>query len=129
MNKRQSIMFAYQDCARAIYQSWGVIGLGLAAFALSSFTPTKRFGYLMLTMLTASSIGNLVLLPAILASPLSYFFWRGGERIRAKREHQSQPEAPPAREPVLHHEPAVVGAPHFGGASGHGPSRPSVRGD
>lgn len=76
MTKSQAIMFAYSDCARAIYQSWGVIGLGLFSFALSSFSPTQRFGYLMFTMLTASSIGNLVLLPSLLASPLGRFFWR-----------------------------------------------------
>lgn len=78
MSKSEAIMFAYEDCARAIYQSWGVIGLGLAAFALSTFTPTQRFGYLMFTMLTVSSIGNLVLLPALLASPLARRFWKNG---------------------------------------------------
>lgn len=76
MSRSEAIMFAYEDCARAIYQSWGVIGLGLAAFALSTFTPTQRFGYLMFTMLTVSSIGNLVLLPALLASPLARRFWK-----------------------------------------------------
>lgn len=77
MTKEQSIMFAYEDCARAIYQSWAVIGLGLFSFAFSSFTPTQRFGTMMLTMLTASSIGNLVMLPSLLAGPLGRFFWLG----------------------------------------------------
>ncbi|MHB8900327.1 MAG: efflux RND transporter permease subunit, partial [Thermoguttaceae bacterium] len=62
MSRGRSIMFAYGDCARAIYQSWGVIGLGLSAFMFSGFTPTQRFGALMLAMLTVSSVGNLVLL-------------------------------------------------------------------
>jgi predicted RND superfamily exporter protein len=81
MNHADSIMFAYGDCARAIYQSWGVIGLGLASFALSSFIPTQRFGVLMFVMLTVSSIGNLVLLPALLAGPAGWFFWRKGEKL------------------------------------------------
>lgn len=80
MDRRGAIMFAYEDCARAIYQSWAVIGLGLFAFAMSSFVPTQRFGYLMLAMLTASAVGNLVLLPAMLAGPLGYFFWRRPEK-------------------------------------------------
>jgi predicted RND superfamily exporter protein len=87
MTRPQAIMFAYQDCARAIYQSWGVIGLGLFSFALSSFTPTQRFGYLMFTMLTASSIGNLVLLPALLAGPAGNFFWNSGQRRLAAEPH------------------------------------------
>ena len=95
MNRREAIMFAYEDCARAIYQSWGVIGLGLSAFAFSSFTPTKRFGILMLAMLTASSFSNLVLLPALLASPLSHFFWKGGQKALRKQKPGGHPPEPP----------------------------------
>ena len=31
LNRHQSIMLAYHGCARAMYQSWGVIGIGLAS--------------------------------------------------------------------------------------------------
>jgi predicted RND superfamily exporter protein len=79
MNRANSILFAYADCAQPIYQSWAVIGLGLSAFALSAFTPTRRFGILMLTMLSISSIGNLVFLPALLAGPAGRWFWRTQE--------------------------------------------------
>ena len=44
-------------------------GLGLSVFALSSFTPTQRFGVLMLTLLAAALLGDLLFLPAILSSP------------------------------------------------------------
>lgn len=106
LDRKQSIMFAYQDCARAIYQSWGVIGLGLFAFALSSFTPTQRFGYLMFIMLTLSSIGNLVLMPALLAGPLGHLFWKRCEKDSRKAEQgapaQDSLEAQDApAEPVL----------------------------
>ena len=96
MSKSEAIMFAYQDCARAIYQSWGVIGLGLAAFSLSTFTPTQRFGYLMFTMLTVSSIGNLVLLPALLAGPLGRWFWGYG-----KKHAEGETTEAPAAEQVV----------------------------
>ncbi|RMG02889.1 MAG: hypothetical protein D6741_03045, partial [Planctomycetota bacterium] len=89
MTRYGSIMFAYEDCARAIYQSWGVIGLGLSAFALSSFSPTQRFGVLMFVMLTASSFGNLVLLPALLASSLGYFFWKGADKVVARQKEKA----------------------------------------
>jgi hypothetical protein len=127
MNRREAIMFAYEDCARAIYQSWGVIGLGLSAFAFSSFTPTKRFGILMLAMLTASSFSNLVFLPALLASPLAHFFWKGGEKALRKQKQGGQPaETPkphfaaptPEMQPIgesafPQKEEKFLGGPHF----------------
>jgi predicted RND superfamily exporter protein len=76
LNRGDAIMEAYEGCARAMYQSWGVIGLGLAVFALSPFTPTQRFGYLMCTLLTAALFGNLLLLPALLAGPFGKIFGR-----------------------------------------------------
>jgi predicted RND superfamily exporter protein len=84
MTRHGAIMHAYEDCARAMYQSWAVLGLGLAVFALSSFVPTQRFGALMFFLLTAALIGNLFLLPAILAGPISHFFCR-----RAIRQAQA----------------------------------------
>ena len=65
-----SVMLAYEGCGRAMVQSWAVIGLGLAAFALSTFIPTFRFGALMIALLTVGLAGNLLFLPALLAGPL-----------------------------------------------------------
>jgi predicted RND superfamily exporter protein len=66
----QATLVAYDTCGRAIVQSWGIIGIGLAAFALSTFVPTFRFGLLMLLLLTAGMLGNLFFLPSLLTSPL-----------------------------------------------------------
>lgn len=74
MSRKEAVMLAYKGCARAMYQSWGVIGLGLSVFALSPFTPTQRFGLMMLTLLTAALPGNLLLLPSLLVGPLGRFF-------------------------------------------------------
>ncbi len=104
MDRRGAIMFAYEDCARAIYQSWAVIGLGLFAFAFSSFVPTQRFGYLMLAMLTASAVGNLVFLPSLLAGPLGHLFWRGPQKPAEDHPVPAPHTAKPAKSawPNLH---------------------------
>jgi len=107
MTRSQAIMFAYSDCARAIYQSWGVIGLGLFSFALSSFSPTQRFGYLMFTMLTASSIGNLVLLPSLLASPLGRHFWLR-EKAQEHKAEVPKPHIGLAPEPIEETDGLVI---------------------
>ena len=49
-------------------------GLGLSAFALSTFTPTQRFGVLMFFLLLMALVGDLILLPALLAGPLGKYF-------------------------------------------------------
>ena len=72
MSVPASVELAYAGCGRAMVQSWGVIGLGLAAFALSSFIPTFRFGALMIGLLTVGLAGNLLFLPALLAGPLGW---------------------------------------------------------
>ena len=88
LDRRQATMLAYKGCARAMYQSWGVIGIGLSVFSLSPFGPTQRFGYMMLSMLTIALVGNLVFLPALLSGPLgAVFAWsvQREERRKAAR--------------------------------------------
>jgi hypothetical protein len=82
LDRREATMLAYKGCARAMYQSWGVIGIGLSVFSLSPFGPTQRFGYMMLSMLTVALVGNLVLLPALLSGPLGQVF---GWSVRRNR--------------------------------------------
>jgi hypothetical protein len=101
--RKGAIMLAYEGCARAMYQSWSVLGLGLAVFALSAFVPTQRFGAMMFLLLSAALVGNLFLLPSVLASPIAYFF---GRRLRRgsqpqKRDHAEAAAA--ALEPVTRH--------------------------
>jgi predicted RND superfamily exporter protein len=106
LNRHQSVMLAYHGCARPMYQSWAVIGIGLAVFSLSPFMPTRNFGIMMISMLTVALAGNLLMLPAVLMGPGGAIFtWgirrkqaRSEERQRQGRERAHVPE--PARQPV-----------------------------
>ncbi|TWT66196.1 efflux RND transporter permease subunit [Allorhodopirellula solitaria] len=69
-----AVIETYRKVGPAMTQTTIVGGLGLFVFALSTFTPTQRFGTLMLVMLGAALIGDLILLPALLVSPLGKFF-------------------------------------------------------
>jgi predicted RND superfamily exporter protein len=75
-DRKQSILYAYRKCALPTMQAAIINGLGLSIFAFSTFTPTKQFGYLMLTILVAGMFAELILLPALLASPLGLAFKR-----------------------------------------------------
>jgi len=85
LDRKQATMLAYKGCARAMYQSWGVIGIGLSVFSLSPFGPTQRFGHMMLAMLTIALVGNLVFLPALLSGPLGAIFSWSVLRIEKKK--------------------------------------------
>ncbi|MGI9176634.1 MAG: efflux RND transporter permease subunit [Pirellulales bacterium] len=85
LDRKQATMLAYKGCARAMYQSWGVIGIGLSVFSLSPFGPTQRFGHMMLAMLTVALVGNLVLMPALLSGPLGAVFAWSVHRIERKK--------------------------------------------
>jgi uncharacterized protein len=98
LSRLDSIMYAYRRVAPAMTQTTIVGGLGLSVFALSTFTPTQRFGTLMLTILTSGILGELIFLPALLASPLGNLFMpypdKGNGDDKAKSE--SPNELPPA---------------------------------
>ncbi|GIW98927.1 MAG: membrane protein [Pirellulaceae bacterium] len=74
LDRRAAIFKAYTHVAPAMTQTTIIGGLGLSVFALSTFTPTQRFGTLMLTLLSAALVGDLIFLPALLASPLGRIF-------------------------------------------------------
>lgn len=73
-DRHAAIVAAYKRCAVPTLQAALISGLGLSVFAFSTFTPTQRFGWLMLTILIAGVISELVMLPAIIASPLGKAF-------------------------------------------------------
>jgi len=73
-NRNTAIVACYAKCGTPTLQAACISGLGLSVFALSTFTPTQRFGWLMLTILIAGVVAELILLPAILAGPLGKVF-------------------------------------------------------
>lgn len=73
-DRKIAILRTYQRCATPTFQAALISGLGLSIFAFSTFTPTQRFGYLMLTILWAGVAAELIYFPALLAGPLGSVF-------------------------------------------------------
>ncbi len=112
LGRRRSVILAYQRCGRAMMQTTLIAGCGLAVFAISTFTPTQRFGYMMLTLLAAALVGDLVFLPAMLCGPVGRFFGKSknvetsgrsalGDAVAADSVSNSQPSA-------SYHKPSVT---------------------
>lgn len=73
-DRSAAVVSAYTRSATPTLQAALVNGLGLSVFACSAFTPTQRFGWLMLTILVAGVVSELVMLPSLLLSPLGKVF-------------------------------------------------------
>lgn len=69
-SRHEAVQHALQHCGPAMIQTSVSCGVGLLVFALSDFLPTSRFATSMATLLALALVGDLVLLPAILLSPL-----------------------------------------------------------
>jgi hypothetical protein len=72
--RQHAAIDAYERSAEPILQSTIIAGFGMLVFAFSAFTPLQQFGYLMTAMLALALIGNLLVLPVVVAGPLGIFF-------------------------------------------------------
>lgn len=68
---------AFRHSAAALTQSALVCGLGILAFAASSFAPTRRFAWMLSLLVFAALVGDLVVLPALLVSRVGRWFKPG----------------------------------------------------
>lgn len=106
-DRKVAIMRTYQRCATPTFQAALISGLGLSIFAFSTFTPTQRFGMLMLTILWAGVVAELIYFPALLAGPLGSVF------APAKSGHAAEESPNETAEALEHEEPAVAGTVKF----------------
>jgi predicted RND superfamily exporter protein len=72
--RQETLRFAFHRCAGAMVHTTLICACGLLVFSLSSFMPIVRFSWMMTTLLLAALLGDLILLPALLAGPLGTFF-------------------------------------------------------
>jgi predicted RND superfamily exporter protein len=73
-SRRASIRFAFARCANAMLETSLICGLGILAFTISPFVPVVKFAWMMAWMLGAALVGDLIIMPALLMSPLGALF-------------------------------------------------------
>lgn len=72
----EAIRRCYRHCASAMLQTSVICGVGMLAFAFSSFVPVSRFAWMVFVLLMMALFADLVILPALLAGPLGSVFSR-----------------------------------------------------
>jgi predicted RND superfamily exporter protein len=66
----EAISFSYQHCGRALVQTTIICACGLLVFSFSGFLPARHFALMLMMMMIAALVGDLILLPALLAGRL-----------------------------------------------------------
>jgi len=74
LSRRAALQISFKKCAGAMAHTTMICSAGLLVFGASSFVPILHFAWLMVFLLLAALVGDLVLLPAILAGPLGSCF-------------------------------------------------------
>jgi uncharacterized protein len=69
-SRTQAIADTLTSCAAAMFYTMLISCCSMLPFLLAEFVPTRQFACLMIAMLSCSILGDLVLLPALLLSPL-----------------------------------------------------------
>jgi len=81
LSRRDALLATYGHCGAAMLESALICGLGMLIFTFSPFVPIKRFGWLMFILMVIAVASDLILLPALLASPLGNCFGRPKVRV------------------------------------------------
>jgi hypothetical protein len=76
LTRPQALQESIDHCAGAMIHTTVISCAGLIVFTASTFVPILHFAYLMVLLLTIALLGDLILLPSILASPLGRYFKR-----------------------------------------------------
>lgn len=84
MSRYAAIRFAFGHCAKAMIDTSLICGLGVVPFLFGVFMPTVKFALLLLIMLFTALLGDLILLPAILAGPAGILFRMGKRQPAAE---------------------------------------------
>ncbi len=87
-SRDQAIADTLTNCAGAMFHTMLISCCSMLPFLLAEFMPTRQFAYLMIAMLSSALLGDLVLLPAMLMSPL------GRCLIPKSRQHASRSQRP-----------------------------------
>ena len=88
MSRYAAIRFAFGHCAKAMIDTSLICGLGVVPFLFGVFMPTVKFALLLLIMLFTALLGDLILLPAILAGPAGILFRMGKRKPLADGEQE-----------------------------------------
>jgi predicted RND superfamily exporter protein len=92
LSRRDAITKAMVHCGPAMWQTSMAVGLGLLMLYSAELLLVSRFGWLMAALIGAAMVGDLILLPALLAGPMGPIIER--TIARSQEELETAPAHP-----------------------------------
>ncbi|MDO4628494.1 MAG: MMPL family transporter [Planctomycetia bacterium] len=80
-SRKDAVIYAYSNCADAMLQTAFICSFTFLVFSVSGFVPVARFAWMLCVLLSVAVCADLLLTPALLISPLGWFFVR---KVRRK---------------------------------------------
>jgi hypothetical protein len=77
LSRHDALMSAYAHCGNAMEHTAVICAAGMLMFALSPFVPVAHFGWIMFVLIMIAVVGDMVLLPALVGSPIGSGFSLG----------------------------------------------------
>jgi hypothetical protein len=77
----EAIRRTFSNCATAMLHTTLISCGAMTPFLFADFLPTQQFAKLMIAMLSAAIVGDLIILPALLLSPLGKVIGRKGKNF------------------------------------------------
>jgi predicted RND superfamily exporter protein len=96
-SRRESIQRALAHCGPAMWQTTAAIALGMLVLIPADLLLISRFGWLMAALIVAALLGDILLLPALLAGPMGGLI----ERTCLVAEEELEPAVEPQAVPAL----------------------------
>ncbi|MFV2066262.1 MAG: RND family transporter [Pirellulales bacterium] len=93
-SRGEAVDYSLHHCGRALAQTTIICALGLLVCGTSGFLPARHFAWTLLLLLVAAMIGDLLVLPALLVSPLGKFFQRPCRPSRTMQGAAAEPLEP-----------------------------------
>lgn len=95
LSRNAAIVRALEHCGPAMWQTSAAVAIGLLMLLPAELLLISRFGWLMAAMVGVALLGDVILLPQLLASPLGELFTPPPSGVKIGRDRRNEASATP----------------------------------
>ncbi len=101
-SRTEALADTLSSCAAAMFHTMLISCCSMLPFLFADFLPTRQFAFLMIAMLSSAILGDLVLLPGLLLSPLGLCLMPRNAKVKAQSGDIASPTSSAPAVSTLH---------------------------